>query len=149
MNKKDIIKSQRFALMWINKNFEYFNPLKDIDDNLGYKMFTELQLMLFLFCRNRQYLPLENFDLIESMVQRTEKIILSPQYYEQIRIKPKYFFRNGASIIYYLYDKRNPVLESIIKITYKHAYALTAETNPVKKMNYVHTIMYPDFRTAS
>lgn len=128
------------ALTWVYDNRKYFDPLSDDTDTHIKKMFAELQLALILGKRNQQFLASNTICILDKLIDFSTNIIENPSYYNQILLNLKLFRVSAAPVIYYLTLKSNPILEEIIRNSYKKAYDITPELLPYRLLDVEHMI---------
>lgn len=128
------------ALKWIYDNKDFFNPLSDDTDLHIKKMFAELQLALLLGHRHKNILKADSITLLDELSAFSKMIIENPTYYEHLLLDLRCFRVSAASVIYYLNYNSHPVLEYLIKVSYKKAYNITPELLPYRLLDTEHTI---------
>lgn len=128
------------ALSWICESKDFFNPLTDSTDMYAKKMFAELQLVLLIGKRNEEYLMPETIALMEKLETFSERIILSPEYYEQIGLNLRGFRMFAIPAIYYLAFKRNAKIEKMIERIYMQAFRISPEHLPYRLLDIEHSI---------
>ena len=125
---------------WIYTNIDKFDPSNDYSDNFLIKMLGELQLIIQLAHRNKEFLSEDNKLLLNKILEKTEKYILDPRFYERIQIEPNKFRLYASIVIYYLTYRENKKLEQIIANTSSIAVNLTPELIPYRKMDLENTL---------
>lgn len=128
------------ALSWIYENMQFFNPLADLADMYRQKMFAELQLVLLISNRNKQFLVESSKSLLGKLESFSEEIILSSGYYEQICLNLRNFRLFAVPVIYYLCFNKNKRIERLINRVYMQAFSISPEYIPYRLLDIEHSI---------
>lgn len=132
------------AIHWVYRSRKYFSPFYADNDAMGAKMFSELQLTLFLLNVNRHKLSDKAISEVEKLSELSYEIISSPKYYELIFSCLSFFRLYGAGAIYYLGYAYDEVLFKTVKKATPFVRYNIKELQNYSRMDLEHLLMMFD-----
>lgn len=132
------------SLKWVQGNIQYFDPIKKLlPEKQLHKMFSELQFFLSELMKGQMFLNREAQDILDELGSFSRRIILSPEYYEQLQLHPAKFRMYGMAAMYFLsYWKGEDIqtIKDVICRTCNTAFSISPEMPPFRKMEYLYCI---------